>query len=175
MISEINYNPYAPTAAELAENSLLDSDDFEFLEIYNPGPGVADLVGVALTDGVEFDFYGSAITTLQPGAYALVVSNQDAFELRYGTDLPVAGQYTGNLNNAGEDIDVVDGTGTVIFTVMYGDGDPWPVRAMDRGPRWNWSTRETRHWRCSPSGTAGAAAASMAARPAVRVRDRWAW
>ncbi len=94
---------------------------------------MADLVGVQLTDGVDFDFYGSAITTLQPGERLVVVSNEAAFQSRYGNDAPVAGQYEGNLNNGGEDIDLVDGSGTVLFSVMYGDDDPWPVRADGAG------------------------------------------
>ena len=131
VISEIHYNPTPATEAEI--DAGYESDDFEFIEILNPTRQVADLTGVQLTDGVDFDFYGGAITTLQPGERLVVVSNEAAFESRYGNDAPVAGQYEGNLNNSGEDIDLVDGSGTVLFSVMYGDDDPWPVRADGAG------------------------------------------
>jgi hypothetical protein len=131
VISEINYNPGPATDAEAAAG--YGNDAFEFIEIYNPTNETADLVGVKLTDGVEFDFYTGAIRALPPQGRLVVVANKAAFETRYGTGLPVAGVYTGNLDNAGEDIDLEDGTGKVIFTVFYGDSDPWPVRADGAG------------------------------------------
>ena len=148
VISEINYNPLPPSDAELAAIPGLTGEDFEFLEIQNPGPAIADLVGVELSDGVTFDFSFSGKNTLAPGEYALVVSNPAAFSLRYKGDRPVAGQYVGNLNNTGEDVDLIDGTGSVLFTVFYGDNDPWPVRADGAG-----STLEL----IAASGTAAAA------------------
>ena len=127
VISELNYNPSATSDAE--EAAGFGRDDFEFIELLNVGSQPADLIGVELTDGVEFDFIDSSITTLDAGQRLLVVSNQAAFEARYGNGLPIAGVFSGSLDNAGEDIDVVDGTGDVIFTVNYADTDPWPLRA----------------------------------------------
>jgi hypothetical protein len=129
VISEINYHPLPPTAAERTAMPELTDESFEFIELFNPGPTTADLIGVELADGVIFDFHTADQTTIQPGERVLVVSNRSAFELRYGSDLPVIGQYGGVLSNAGEDIDLVDGTGAVQFTVNYGDNDPWPLRA----------------------------------------------
>ena len=45
----------------------------------------------------------------------------------------VAGTYDGNFDNAGEDVDLIDSTGQVIFSVNYRDSDPWPVSADGNG------------------------------------------
>ena len=125
VISEVNYNPADATEAEAAAG--YGNDDFEFLEIHNRGGAAADLVGMRLTDGIEFDFLDAA--SIQPGGHAVVVRNADAFQMRYGQDVAVIGVYEGSLSNAGEDIDLVDGAGNVLFSVNYSDNDPWPVRA----------------------------------------------
>ena len=67
------------------------------------GPSVLDLRDVRFTKGIDFDFAGSEVETLQSGAFVLVVKNRAAFEARYGTGLPVAGEYLNeNLRNSGE-------------------------------------------------------------------------
>jgi hypothetical protein len=134
-ITEINYNPAAPTAAELAVNSAWTSDDFEFLEIRNLKSTPASLVGVELTDGIEFDFYGSgsSMSTIAPNGYAVVVKNKAAFQQRYGSTLPVAGEFSGNLANTGEDVDLRDGTGATMVSAFYSDNELWPARADGAG------------------------------------------
>ena len=52
-----------------------------------------DLTDLRFTKGVDFDFAGSAVTSLAPGEFVLVVRNLAAFEARYGTGLPVAGEF----------------------------------------------------------------------------------
>ncbi|MDG2380686.1 MAG: lamin tail domain-containing protein [Pirellulaceae bacterium] len=136
VISEINYNPTDPSDFELVNSPDNDGDgakdwtseDFEFIEIYNPSTNPADLVGVALTAGVDFDFTSSA-TALAAGHYGLVVRNQQAFETRYGSDHNILGQYEGRLDNNGEQLQLEDGAGTLLFAVDYNDSDPWPVAA----------------------------------------------
>ena len=48
-----------------------------------------NLDNVRLTKGIDFDFLGSAITTLNPGECVLVVADTNAFALRYGPDCPL--------------------------------------------------------------------------------------
>ncbi len=137
VISEINYNPADPTVLESAEIPDIDGDgtadwnneDFEFVEVYNPGPNAADLVGVALTGGIEFDFATNPTATLAAGQFGVIVRNQAAFELRYGRDHAILGQYSGRLDNNGERLELVDGAGATLFAVSYNDNDPWPVVA----------------------------------------------
>ena len=50
-----------------------------------------------------------------------MVRDTAAFEAKYGSGLPVAGQYAGSLNNAGERIELLDAAGTVIHDFRFED------------------------------------------------------
>jgi hypothetical protein len=50
------------------------------------------------------------------------VRDTTAFENRYGVDFDIAGQYTGNLNNAGERIVLQDAVGATIHDFRFKDG-----------------------------------------------------
>jgi len=133
VISELHYHPSNPSAAEILAG-FTDENAFEFVELFNPGTATFDLNGVHFVQGIDFDFTTAAITQLAPGAYALVVQNRAAFEQRYGVGLPVAGEYTGRLSNAGEHVAVADADGNIIFEVIYGTAAPWPAEADGSGP-----------------------------------------
>src|SRR6185436_7334542 len=133
VISELHYHPVNPSDAEVAAG-FFDENMFEFVELYNPGTATFDLDGIAFVDGINFDFTGSAITKLAPGARVLVVQNRAAFEFRYGVGLPIAGEYLGRLSNAGERIALGDGDGNIIFEISYGTASPWPPLADGSGP-----------------------------------------
>jgi hypothetical protein len=127
-ITEINYNPHA----EL--NSTLDNDQFEFIELANVGSTTLDLTGIRFADGIEFQFAGSAMSSLGSGERAVVVRNKAAFESRYGNGMRIAGPFTsGGLNNGGEQLSLVDSAGTIIQQFTYGDAGPWPNRADGGG------------------------------------------
>ncbi len=133
-LTEINYHPPAPTATELAVDPNLDGDDFEFLELRNTGLDRIDLTGVRLTEAVSFDFTGSSLTELAPGDHVLVVEDIAAFEIRYGTGLPVAGQWSGKLANGGELITLTDGADNIIHQFTYDDENGWPTPPDGEGP-----------------------------------------
>jgi hypothetical protein len=133
VISELHYHPANPSAEEIAAG-FTDGNDFEFVELYNPGTATFDLHGVHFADGIDFDFTTSAITNLAPGARVLVVQNRTAFEHRYGVGLPIAGEYTGRLSNAGEHVAVADAANNIIFEITYGTAAPWPASADGGGP-----------------------------------------
>ncbi|MEX0641990.1 MAG: lamin tail domain-containing protein, partial [Pirellulales bacterium] len=116
-VSEIMYHPVFPPP-----ESVFLPDEFEFFEIQNVSSEPINLAKVSFTGGIEFDFATSSITTLEPGAFVLIVANASAFEERYGTGMPVAGQYTGNLANEGETVTIADVFGTTIKQFTYGDG-----------------------------------------------------
>ncbi len=130
MITEIMYNPPVPNASESLVSS--NNDDFEFIELKNIGVTQLDLTDVRFTKGVDFDI--PAGTTLEAGAYALLVKNVAAFEARYGMGLPVLGTYgSDNLSNAGEQLKLSFGLGTAIHDLVYGDSAPWPSAADGNG------------------------------------------
>ncbi|MCH8921714.1 MAG: lamin tail domain-containing protein, partial [Planctomycetes bacterium] len=119
-ISEIHYNPADPT-----EGASTDGDEFEFIEIYNDGVERAELDGVRLVNGVDFDFSGGDVTSLDPGEFVLVVRNESAFESRYGLGLPIAGEYLAsgdNLDNKGEKIELADAFDQTIVEFSFKDG-----------------------------------------------------
>ncbi|MEN6428024.1 MAG: CotH kinase family protein, partial [Phycisphaerales bacterium] len=64
-ISELHYHPCDPTPAEQAAG-FGDENDFEFVELVNPGTSPLDLAGVRFVEGIEFDFTGSNQTRLAP-------------------------------------------------------------------------------------------------------------
>jgi hypothetical protein len=76
-------------------------DNLDYVELKNIGDKALDLKGVRLSEGIDFTF---PAVVLQPGAYTVVVADQAAFQSTYGAGPEVAGQYSGNLNNAGEEI-----------------------------------------------------------------------
>jgi hypothetical protein len=133
VITEINYNPTEDTELDEFGQPVRDSDAFEFIEIQNTGSTTADLTGVQLTNGVSFDFSASGVTSLGAGQRMVLVSDLEAFQSRYGTGIPVAGVFSDNLANTGERLTLSDGLGQVLFSVEYGDSDPWPNSADGAG------------------------------------------
>lgn len=119
VVSEVHYHP----AGDPGE---------EFIELTNISASVTlDLTGVSFVDGVNFDFSG----VLAPGARILVVRNLVAFESKYGSDLPVVGQFANstNLNNDGETIKLEDALSGTIAEFTYNDNTPWPESADGAG------------------------------------------
>jgi hypothetical protein len=144
-ITELMYNP--PPVGDV------DGDRFEFIELKNTGATELDLSGVGFTNGLSFTFpRGSA---LAPGAFAVLVSDRDAFTNRHPT-VPVAGVYAGKLANGGERLTLSHATGETIFEVTYGDAAPWPASADGGGfslvptnPNANPDPNVATHWRAS--------------------------
>ncbi|WP_265594546.1 lamin tail domain-containing protein [Haloferula sp. BvORR071] len=132
-ISEILYHPLEPTNAETAAG-FADADDFEFIELVNTSSRYVDLQGVYFYGAVNFEFSNATTgRTLAPGARVLVVGNKDAFAMRYGSGKPVAGAFTGKLDNAGENLVLYTPGEAVLRSVNYDDAPPWPVEADGEG------------------------------------------
>ena len=121
VISEFLYDPVSVS-------------DAEYIEITNISTTVTvDLTGVHFTEGVDFNFTGSSITSLAPGASVLVVKNKTAFETAFGTSVSskIAGVFANStsLNNAGERLSLDDATNSTIHRLTYSSVTPWPVTA----------------------------------------------
>jgi hypothetical protein len=133
-ISELNYNPQDPSAAELLLVPGADNNSFEFVELANIGNRPIDLSDVEFTAGIEFNFSDGDVTTLAPGETVLVVTSQAAFAARYGAGFNIAGEYGGRLDSAGERLTLVDAAGDEIHNFVYDDNNPWPKPADGDGP-----------------------------------------
>jgi hypothetical protein len=120
-VTELMYHPAAPPPG-----SGSDPEQFEYIELKNIGPVTLDLAGVRFVSGIEFDFTGSSVTSLGAGQSVLVVRNAAAFASRYGGGFRIAGQYSGALDNAGENLRLNDATGEKILDFDY-DNKWYPI------------------------------------------------
>ncbi len=120
-ITEMMYHPTPATADEIARGYTgNDNNDFEYIEIENIGNDTLPLAGLRFDDGVTFTFPN---ISLAPNQYALVVSNVTAFRIRYpgvSTSL-IAGQYSGHLDSAGEEVRLDAPSGGVVLDFTYSD------------------------------------------------------
>jgi hypothetical protein len=166
VISEINYRPASPTTAEVAAG-FGNRNDFEYIELMNIGTSKIDLTGLAFVSGINFDFTNAAIRELSPGARLVLVENAAAATMRYGSGLPIAGEFalSSGLANEGEQVTLVTASGVVIKDFAYDDDAPWPVEADGAGfslvlqnPRSNPDHNTAHSWRPSYAvqGTPGA-------------------
>jgi hypothetical protein len=123
VVSELMYHPGV-------------NDLAEFIELQNISGNVTlNLTNVRFTQGVEFDFTGSAITSLAPGARVLVVRDLGTFKALYGSKIPVAGVFANGsaLSNGGELIKLEEADNGTIKEFTYSDQAPWPVAADGGG------------------------------------------
>ncbi|MBN1506390.1 MAG: lamin tail domain-containing protein [Sedimentisphaerales bacterium] len=109
-ISEIMYHP--------ADTGKPTDPNTEYVELTNIGSDTINLNLVKFTNGIDFTF---PVFELAPGGYCVVVRDEAAFEAKYGSGRPVAGRYAGNLNNAGERLELLDALGTVIESFRFRD------------------------------------------------------
>ena len=145
-ITEIMYHPEEA-------GDVLD-EEFEFIELFNPGTSSADLTGVSFGDGIEYTFPTGS--ELAAGGYLVLASNAAQFRSRYGFD--PFDQYVGRLNNAGERLALLNSIGAVILEVTYDDDQPWPSIADGSGfsivpvdPFANPDPNDAVNWRASSS------------------------
>lgn len=146
-ISEIMYHP----------QDTGDPDDplAEYIELKNIGTETLNLNLVSFSEGIDFSFPS---IELAAGDHVLVVKDTDVFTARYGSDIKIAGSYTGSLSNAGETLALQDARGQAIHSFKYKDG--WydttdgsgfslTVRDPDTTDPTAWSNKDT--WRPSAS------------------------
>jgi hypothetical protein len=132
VVSEIMYHPAAPSELEKAAG-FTNQDDFEWVELQNISDKQVNLFESSFLAGIGFNFRGADRVTLGPEEVILLVSNKEAFEFRYGGGLPVAGSYSGRLDNNGEHLLLSDFSQSVIKDFRYQDASPWPEQADGQG------------------------------------------
>lgn len=124
IVTEIHYNPVAPTPAERAADAAITADDFEFLELKNASGRTLDLHGVAFSSGIQFTFGNASDQALPAGRRLVLAKNRDAFSRRNPT-VPrsaIVGPYSGNLDNNGERLAMRNTSGETILDFAYADG-----------------------------------------------------
>ncbi len=94
-VSEIMYDPAAAPSG-----SVYEPEDFAYVELHNTGTETLNLNGFKLSKDIDYLFgTNSAVTSLSPGGYVLLVKNRAAFASRYPNVTNIAGEYSGKLNN----------------------------------------------------------------------------
>lgn len=119
-INEIHYNPLEPGAS--------------FVEIFNRSLSTSfDLSGCRL-NGVDYTFPDGSV--IPPATYWVLVRDRAAFVLAYGSGIRILDEFAGSLDNGGERLSLVRGSGTnevVISEVRYDNSLPWPALADGLG------------------------------------------
>ena len=133
-VSEIMYHPADPSEDELAAG-WFDAEVFEFIELINLSDEFSvDLGGIEFSEGIRYEFDN---TLIRPGERVLLVGNLEAFQTRYGRDLPVVGAYQdqnmNRLSNSGERLTLLDATGQELVSLEWSDQFPWPMNADGQG------------------------------------------
>ncbi|MGC6426108.1 MAG: lamin tail domain-containing protein [Akkermansiaceae bacterium] len=119
-VTEVNYHPADPTPAEEAALPGVTAEDFEFVEFINTSITTLNLAGVQVTEGVAYTFPVNA--ALPSNTRIIIAKNPAAFAIRYPGYGGIAyGPYSGQLNNDGDTIRVVDAVGENILVFTYND------------------------------------------------------
>gem|GEM_PF-378434 len=131
VISEIMYNP-----ASLREEE-------EWLEIRNLTPTPINLTGWRINRGVDYTF---PAMTLPPYGYWVVARDTNRFRALYPSVTNVVGNWTGQLSNNGEDVELETPWGDRVDLIPYASEGDWAIRRRGsvtyyNGHRgWEWYT-----------------------------------
>lgn len=134
-----DYKPPKVVITELMYHPLLEvgaNEPHEFLEIANRSDTAVDLTGWKLVGDIQFAF---GKTTLAPKNHLVVARDMAATITVWKVDAAtVVGPYTGQLNNSGGRITVLDAAGGVVEDFKYSDKAPWPMGgdALGAGEAW---------------------------------------
>ena len=134
-VSKLEYDPAPPSASEQMAG-FTNASSFQFVELMNVGTSYVDLSGVDFEAGASFVFTdGLPFEVIAPGQRVLLVSNLAAFQLRYGSSLPVAGVFTtGNLPTGGGLVQMFAQDGSTIDNFTFLNSSSWPTSTEGGGP-----------------------------------------
>jgi hypothetical protein len=121
IISELHYHPLP--------QDTIDESEFEFIELQNAGTEAQNLGLDRFVKGVNYVFPSN--TVLRPNEYLVLASDEHYFSLRYG--FSPFGAYSGQLDDGGERIALVDASGDTLVSLRYDDKPPWPESADGEG------------------------------------------
>jgi hypothetical protein len=132
-----------------------NGDEFDFIELKNTGTNTLNLSGLLFTNGVAFAFTNG--TMLAPGQFFVLARNAAALGMKY-PGVAVNGLFSGELNNGGENLTLVEALGSTVFSINYDDEPPWPVAPdalgfslVPKNPGESQAPDEGAKWRASAS------------------------
>jgi len=111
VINEIHYHPEPKT------------EPAEFIELFNTGPGAADLSGWHFADAVTYVIPNGTI--LAQNQYLVIAQNPATILAKFSVS--ALGPWTGMLDNDGDTVTLLNASGGVEDKVAYQLGFPWPT------------------------------------------------
>ena len=136
----VTYNGAIERAEErIVINEIMfhpDVPDAEYVELFNASTTQAYDLSRWRLHGIDFTFADGTI--LAPQSFLVVAKNRGVFADTYGEDLPVVGDYAGQLSNGGETLSLVrpgatPDLDTTITEVTFDNTAPWPAAAAGGG------------------------------------------
>src|SRR5205085_8474624 len=100
----------------------------EFVELANLSSRAINLRGARFLEGITYSFPDNRDSLLAPGQRLVLVKDLFRFQQQYGIDVPVAGIYSGSLNQEGERIALAAPSGDVLSSFTYRTSQPWPEK-----------------------------------------------
>jgi len=124
-ITELHYHPID----EVVEQDTISGKEFEFIELKNIGSTEINLSSSYFTKGIDFVFPKG--TTLLAGEIIVIASDSLEFNNRYS--FYPNWEYGGQLDNAGEKVELVNAANKIVFSFEYNDKAPWAEEADGDG------------------------------------------
>jgi hypothetical protein len=115
--------------SEIMYNDPSSADSLEYIELTNTTSNAINLQGFSFTSGIKYTF---PFVNIGPNGQVLVSKDSIAMQKYFGK---LSRQWNAGeaLNNSGETIKLVNGTGAVIDSVAYADSNGWPDEADGEG------------------------------------------
>ncbi|MCA9246007.1 MAG: lamin tail domain-containing protein [Planctomycetales bacterium] len=127
VINEIFYHGFPQLATDT--QPFVESAE-EWIELTNRGDQPIDLTGWRIDDAIGFEF--PVGTTIAPGEFLVIANDAATLAARY-PDISILGDFSGQLNNSGERILLLDAVGNPADEVHYFEGGRWPEYADGGG------------------------------------------
>jgi hypothetical protein len=125
-VTEIHYHPL-----DLIEGTdTIPGSDFEFIEFKNTGQTALNLSGFVLDSAIYCEFPDNSI--IGPGSFFVAADKPSKFYDFYGK--VASANFQGNFSNGGEEVLLLDASGTEVLRFTYDDHYPWPEDPDGNGP-----------------------------------------
>jgi len=112
-ITEVHYHPNDGTTPG-------DSDNLEFIELFNRGTRAVSLAGMRLRGGVDFDWAATNRAVLGPGQRGVLIRNLPRFTAQYPAVTNILAIYSGQqLSNSGERLALCGPLDEPVFDFRY--------------------------------------------------------
>jgi hypothetical protein len=107
-----------------------DTNNCEFLEIYNSNPWFQDISSYQIVCA-DMNYTFPPGTIISGGSFLVIAASPGSIQNVYGIT-NIMGPYNGSLKHS-ETLQLIDEHGSILLTVPYTDTFPWPVAAAGTG------------------------------------------